>query len=68
MSYRPPRQLWLPIVGIILPVFLSACASTPRAVPGQCPKFPQVPPELMQPPPTLYLLPHNQQTTPPVKN
>jgi len=26
-------------------------------IPAQCPPFPALPPELMQPPPTLYLLP-----------
>jgi len=26
-------------------------------IPAQCPPFPTLPPELMQPPPTLYLLP-----------
>ena len=39
-----------------LPVFLNACASKPQIVPAQCPPFPPLPAELMQSPPTLYLL------------
>ena len=45
------------IASVCLPVFLSACASTSQMVPAQCPTFQALPPELMQAPPTLYLLP-----------
>ena len=57
MKSRKPKQQLLLIACICLPVFLSACASTPQIVPTQCPPFPPLPPELMQSPPTLYLLP-----------
>ena len=57
MTSRKPKQQYLRIACICLPVFLSACASTPQIIPAQCPPFPTFPPELMQPPPTLYLLP-----------
>ena len=57
MNSRKPKRQSLPIASICLLVFLNACASTPQIVPAQCPPFPSLPPELMQPPPTLYLLP-----------
>ncbi len=56
MTSRKPKRRLLLIAGICLPVFLSACASSPQIIPAQCPPFPALPPELMQPPPTLYLL------------
>ena len=55
-SNKPSRRL-LQIASICLLVFLNACASKPLIIPAQCPPFPALPPELMQPPPTLYLLP-----------
>ena len=57
MNFRKPKQQLLLIASICLLVFLSACVSTPQIVPAQCPPFPALPPELMRPPPTLYLLP-----------
>ena len=48
--------------------FLNACASIPQVVTAPCPAFPMLPPELMQPPPTLYLLPDSPQTQPSVKD
>ncbi len=39
-----------------LPVFLNAYASKLQIVPAQCPPFPPLLAELMQSPPTLYLL------------
>ena len=56
------------IVTIFLPAFLAACATTPQPIPAQCPKFPPLPLELMQPPPTLYLLPDSKPAQPPATN
>lgn len=36
---------------------LSGCAAAPQTLSGVCPPFPQPPAPLLQPPPTLYLLP-----------
>ena len=55
-SNKPSRRLLL-IGTICLLVFLNACASKQLIIPAQCPPFPTLPLELMQPPPTLYLLP-----------
>ena len=57
MNFSKPRRQLLPIASICLLAFLSACASRPQIIPAQCPPFPALPPVLMQPPPTLYLLP-----------
>ena len=35
----------------------SGCATAPQALSGICPPYPKPPPELLQPAPTLYLLP-----------
>ena len=40
-----------------LTVALAGCTTPPQPVAGICPPFPTVPQELMQPAPTLYLLP-----------
>ena len=40
MNSNKPRQQYLLIACICLPVFLSACASTPQIVPVQCPPYP----------------------------
>ena len=68
MTFRKPKRRLLQIACICLLVFLSACASTPQIIPAQCPPFPKLPPELMQPPPTLYLLPSGQVPSTPAKN
>jgi len=44
-----------------LTLTLSGCAISPHPVAGVCPPFPQLPPELLQPAPTLYLLPKEMQ-------
>ena len=36
---------------------LSACSTNPKPVQAVCPPFPQIPQELLQPAPTLHLLP-----------
>ena len=68
MNLKPRKPKLSLIAAICLPVFLGACATTPQPIPAQCPKFPPLPPELMQPPPTLYLLPDIQKPAPPAKN
>ncbi len=69
MNLKPRKPKLSQIAAICLPAFLGACATTPQGVlPAQCPKFPTLPPELMQPPPTLYLLPDSKLTPPSAKN
>ena len=68
MNLKPRKPKLSLIATICLPVFLGACATTPQVVPAQCPKFPPLPPELMQPPPTLYLLPARKPIPPSAKN
>ena len=68
MNLKPRKPGSWRIAAICLPVFLGACATTPQVVPAQCPKFPPLPPELMQPPPTLYLLPDSKPALPPATN
>ena len=58
-SINPRHSLRL-IASVCLTVFLCACASNPQVVTTPCPQFPSVPTALLQPPPTLYLLPSQQ--------
>jgi len=44
-----------------LTVALAGCATSPQPVAGICPPFPKLPNELLQPAPTLYLLPKEMQ-------
>ena len=68
MNLKPRKQKLWRIAAICLPAFLGACATTPQPIPAQCPKFPPLPPELMRPPPTLYLLPDSKTPLPPATN
>lgn len=54
MNTQKSQSFWL-IAS--LTVALAGCATSPQPVVGACPPFPKLPPELLQPAPTLYLLP-----------
>ena len=54
MNTQKGQSYWL-IASLML--MLAGCATSPQPVAGICPPFPKLPPELLQPAPTLYLLP-----------
>lgn len=54
MNTQKGQSFWL-IAS--LTITLAGCATSPQPMAGICPPFPKVPNELLQPAPTLYLLP-----------
>ena len=54
MNTQKGQSCWL-IASLTLA--LVGCATSPHPVAGICPSFPKLPQELLQPAPTLYLLP-----------
>ena len=58
MNTPKGQRCWL-IASLTLA--LAGCATSPQPVAGICPPFPKLPSELLQPAPTLYLLPQAMQ-------
>ena len=67
MNFRQKRACWL-AYGLFCVAVMSGCASSPAKIPAPCPSFPPLPQELLQPPPTLYLIPQALRPVSPVSN
>ena len=67
MNFKQKRAYWLPC-GLLFVGVMSGCASSPAKIPAPCPSFPPLPQELLQPPPTLYLIPLALRPAFPVSN